>query len=396
MIRLLLMLNLLIFATTLSAEGRFALVIGNTAYDSSGVLPNATNDARLMAASFEAMGFETALRLDLDEDGFGTALDLLAEKSRSADVVALYYAGHGLQKSGRNFLVPTDARLQSEHAIERETIALDSLVEILKPVPISLIFLDACRNNPWAEALRGQSDSRSAGVKRGLAVVQSEGDMLITFATLPDSVAADGSGDNSPFARALSHHIRTPDTEVSVLMKRVTADVMAETGGDQRPQQLSQMQREFYFKRTNAAAPETASLRSLLTVYPARVGTGQELSVVADVPAACRPMFLHLAPDAKLTPIPLQFFRSIDMQNGQFRYEISPGSRYGLVVSEQDARGVGQLGFFCEPPGLSKRDDVAATLRQMVGALQQGQREGELPVEGFGAAEFRFADFEIE
>lgn len=394
--RLIATLFFLVLAHPLWAETRFALVIGNSAYSTAGFLPNATSDARLMASSLEAMGFETEVILDADEAAFGRALDLLNEKSKTADVVALYYAGHGLQKDGRNFLVPVDAALESEFAIEHETISADTIVDILKTVPISLIFLDACRNNPWAEALTAGSGSRNTTVHRGLAVIKTEGDMLITYATLPNMVASDGTQGNSPFARSLSRHIRTPDTEVSVLMKRVTADVMDETGGEQRPQQLSQMQAEFYFARTNGAPAETNNLRSLLTVYPSAATTGQEVSVVADVPTACQPFFVNLAPDGKLTPIPLQFFRSVDMKNGQFRYEISPGSQYGLVVQEDDARGPNQIGFFCEPAGASTKDAIRATLQSIVGKLQAGETEGRVSAPGFGETEFRFATFEIE
>ena len=307
----LLFLSLALSATTALAEKRFALIIGNSAYDTAGVLPNADNDAVLMEQSFRAMGFQTEMLIDATEDDFGEALDRLATEHDDTDVVALYFAGHGLQKDGENFLVPTDAVLQSEASIPRETISLNTIIDVLKPVPISLIFLDACRNNPWAERMikRSMSTSRNVSVKRGFAVVRPEGDMMITYATLPNSVASDGAGNNSPFARALARHIKTPNTEVSVLMKRVTNDVLEETYGDQRPQQLSQMKREFYFKQTEGATPEKELLSTLLTVYPARATAGEEISVVADMPPSCQPLFVNLGPTGKVTQIPRNFFR---------------------------------------------------------------------------------------
>jgi len=385
-------------APAAAAETRFALVVGNSAYATAGRLPNAGNDARLVAAAFEAMGFEVAALYDLDEAAMGKALDDLAKKAGTLDVAAVYFAGHGIQKDGRNFLIPVDASLRSPTADERETIALDSLMEALEQVPISLVFLDACRNNPFAEALMEDTSAggRTANVKRGLAVVRTKGDMLVTFATLPNSVASDGAEGNSPFARALARHIKTPDTEVSVLMKRVTRDVMDETRGEQRPQQLSQMQTEFYFKKTSAAPTVDTEAKTLLAVYPGKVKTGEEISVLADVPHSCSPSFLNLTPSSKATPIPTQFFKTVDLGNGQYRYEISPGSRYGLVVQDQDERGQNRIGFFCEPAGLAEREDKIELLRALSDKLAAGELAGTLSAPRFGDVAYRFADFVIE
>ncbi len=393
----LLFLSLVLSTTAALAEKRFALIIGNSAYDTAGVLPNADNDAVLMEQSFRAMGFETEILIDAGEDELGAALDKLATQHDDTDVVALYFAGHGLQKDGINYLVPTDAVLQSEASIERETISLNTIIDILKPVPISLIFLDACRNNPWAERMikRSMSASRSVSVKRGFAVVRPEGDMMITYATLPNSVASDGAGSNSPFARALARHIKTPNTEVSVLMKRVTKDVLEETYGEQRPQQLSQMKREFYFRQTEGGTKEKELLATLLTVYPARATAGEEISVVADVPPSCQPLFVNLGPTGKVTQIPRNFFRVTSLSNGQMRYEISPGSRYGLVVEEKDPLGENKLGFMCEPEGMTEEADVVASLRAVLGQVNAGTLSGLHETRNFSPAEFRFNSFEI-
>ncbi|MEP1352390.1 MAG: caspase family protein [Tateyamaria sp.] len=382
----------------LLAEERFALVIGNSAYSDSGFLPNATSDAKLIGDSFRAMGFETLVLQDLNQDSFGQSVDDLLARAGQDDVIAFYFAGHGIQVDGENYLIPVDAALRSPGAAARETISLTSIIEALKPVPTSMIFLDACRNNPWTESMvdRSVTNSRSANVRGGFSVVQAEGDMLITYATLPNEVASDGAYGNSPFARALARHMRTPDAEVSVLMKRVTSDVMEETGGAQRPQQMSQMQKEFYFQRTTGVMPEREQLSSLLTLYPARVQVGEEVSVVADVENSCDPFFVNFGADGKLTPIPRQFFRIVPMSNGQVRYEISPGSRYGLVVQEQDAPGLNRLGFLCEPSGATDTASIQTTLRAVLGEVQSGQEAGILSVAGIGDVEYRFGTFEIE
>lgn len=378
------------------AEKRFALVIGNGDYQGAGDLPNARNDAQLMEAALKAVGFETELLLDLTEEKMGEALDSLAERANSLDVVALYYAGHGLQKNNVNYLVPVDARIETETAIERETLTLQSFIDVLARVPVSMLFLDACRNNPFAEKLAedAEASGRSLAVSRGLAVVRPVGDMLITFATLPNTVASDGTGENSPFATALARHVRTPDAEVSVLMKRVTRDVIEKTDGEQRPQQLSQMQREFYFQRTSGGEVTREEVRSVLSVYPDDVKTGEEVALVADVPPSCEPAFFDLSKSGKVTPIPLRFFKQVSLGNAQTRFEISPGSRYGLVVQEQDERGEHTLGFFCEPAGLDKPGKVAL-LKALVGEFGQDRLEGQVDAGGAGDVRFHFQRYRI-
>ncbi|NKX65195.1 hypothetical protein HEP89_13810 [Labrenzia sp. 5N] len=377
-------------------ENRFALVIGNSSYEKIGRLGNPGRDADLVAKSLEAVGFEVSVHFDLDEDGLGKVLDDLADRAPDLDVAVLYFAGHGIQKDGENFLIPVDAQLKSATSIERETVSLRSFMEVMEEVPISLLFLDACRNNPFAEHLLSQSssDGRSAGITRGLAPIRTVGDMLVTFATLPNSVAKDGAGQNSPFAKALARHVSTPDAEVSVLMKRVTRDVMAETDGEQRPQQLSQMQTEFYFKRTNAAAPETDDQQTLLAVYPGSVSAGEEVSVLADVPQQCAPDFFNITPSNRVTPIPTSYFKTVELGGGKIRYEISPGSRYGLVVEEADEKGANRIGFFCSMgPALSDQQKKEV-LRRINGQLAQNEMSGTIGSDAERVA-YHFAEFKI-
>ncbi|MEM5582592.1 caspase family protein [Roseibium sp. AS2] len=382
--------------TAQAEENRFALVIGNSAYQNAGRLANPGRDAELIAGSLEKAGFDVSLQLDLDENGMGRALDDLAARAPDLDVVAFYFAGHGIQKDGQNYLIPVDADLRTPTSIERETMQLKSFMTVMEEVPISLLFIDACRNNPFAEELltQGNSTGRSAGITRGLAPIRTVGDMMVTYATLPNSVAADGAGQNSPFAKALGRHMATADTEVSVLMKRVTRDVLAETNGQQRPQQLSQMQTEFYFMRTGSTAPVRRDQRTLLAVYPGSVAVGEEVSVLADVPQACAPDFFNISPSLRITPIPTRFFKTVDLGGDLVRYEISPGSRYGLLVQEQDEKGPNRIGFFCALgtalPDARKKD----VLRQVAGQLAREVFSGTL-----GTAPelvtYHFAEFRI-
>lgn len=395
--RFLILLTSVFVATNSHAEKRFALVVGNSTYSHIGSLPNAVSDADLIANKFRQLNFEVELLKNQSEDDFGEALDRLAEKADSLDVIAVYYAGHGIQKNGDNFLVPVDAKLKNESAIERETISLRSILQVLENVPISLLFLDACRDNPLA----GQAIAKGRSVvTRGLAVVRPIGDMMITFATLPNSVASDGTSDNSPFATALAKHMETPNTEISVLMKRVTKDVLEETNGEQRPQQLSQMQKEFYFVEkdivvANAVGGTKLEIGSILSVYPSSVKTGEEIAVVADVSPSCKPTFFNVSPDEKITPIPNQFFKKVALRNGQTRHEISPGSRYGLIVQEQDERGVNRLGFFCQPNHV-ERNEKKNLLRSLVTKIKQGDEEGEFAHGKSKNIKYQFLPYEIK
>lgn len=376
-----------------AANTRLALVIGIDDYVHVPNLSNARRDAELIGDTLTSQGFETTLLVNADRRAIYQAVQELSARAAEAEAVALYFAGHGIQIDGTNYLIPADAALRSELEMRSEAVSLDLVMQEMERAPISMIFLDACRDNPFAEQIRADSraETRSLGATRGLAVVRPTGDMMVAYATSPNMVAADGAGRNSPFASALARHIPTPDVEVSVLMKRVTRDVLNETGGQQRPQQLSQMQREFYFARAGELT-ETDTIRSLLTVYPHRVGLGDEVSIVADIAPGCTPSFFNLSPSRQVTQIPTQFFRQIAMENGHRRYEISPGSRFGLVVEENDEPGTNTLGYLCEIPEATA--DLGATLRAIVAQLDADLFEGSVTVGGADIV-FQMRDFEI-
>jgi hypothetical protein len=222
------------------AENRFALVIGNGAYRNVPALTNPPNDARDLAAALNSLGFKVTLKLDLDLAAMQRAIDEFALESADADVSLFYYAGHGLQLAGRNYLVPVGAELRRLDDIAARTVALDPvLAELGKGNGRHLVFLDACRNNPFAGAV--------ALPAAGLARVGRLPGFFITFATQPGNVAFDGSGRNSPFAAALLGHPATPGADVSSMMIAVRNDVFAATGGQQIPADESLLTKQFYF-----------------------------------------------------------------------------------------------------------------------------------------------------
>ncbi len=233
------------------AERRVALVVGNSQYAHTQQLPNPRNDAQEMASSLQKLGFEVTVGYDLDQVNFARTIDEFARALDGADVGLFFYAGHGLQINEKNYLVSTEAKLDSAFLVPSETIELDAIVRLMESkVSTNLVFLDACRNNPLADNLKRSlaAVNRSASVGRGLARVESSGrDTLVAFSAAPGQEAADGHGGHSPFTASLLKRMPQPGVEVSVMLKQVAADVREETRNAQRPQQVSDMTRTFYF-----------------------------------------------------------------------------------------------------------------------------------------------------
>ncbi|HWP15200.1 MAG TPA: caspase domain-containing protein [Xanthobacteraceae bacterium] len=240
-----------------NAERRVALVIGNSAYQHATALRNPGNDANDVAEALKKVGFEVQLGIDLDQQGFARTIEQFARTLDDAEVGLFFYAGHGVQMNDKNYLVSVNAKLENEFLLSSETIELDAVVRLMESkVAVNLVFLDACRNNPLAENLRRSLTvlKRSAQLGRGLARMEPTGrDTLIAFSAAPGQEAADGSDRNSPFTAALLRHIPKPGLEVSVMLKDVAADVRRDTRNNQRPQQLSDMTKAFYFAKLQQA-----------------------------------------------------------------------------------------------------------------------------------------------
>ena len=265
------------------AERRVALVIGNSAYSHTSALRNPKNDANDLAGTLKQVGFEVHLGLDLDQRGFAQIFEKFARELEGADVGLLFYAGHALQINEKNYLVSTEARLENEFFIASEAVELEPLVRLMESrTQTNLVFLDACRNNPLADNLRRNLAAlkRSANLGRGLARMEPAArDTLIAFAAAPGQEAADGSERNSPFTAALLRHIPRPGVEVSVMLKEVTADVRRDTRNAQRPQQLSDMSRTFYFAAAPAAVAQPQAAERPPAAAPVPAGPDRALDV---------------------------------------------------------------------------------------------------------------------
>src|SRR5229473_3018002 len=212
------------------------------------------------------VGFEVTLGYDLDQTRFARTIDDFARALEGADVGLFFYAGHGLQINEKNYLVSTEAKLESTFLVPSETIELDAVIRLMESkANTNLIFLDACRNNPLTDNLKRNlaAINRTVSVGRGLARIEPTGrDTLVAFSSAPGQEAADGRGRNSPFTASLVRHLPKPGLEVSVMPKAVTADVRQDTNNSQRPQQLSDMSKAFYFVKAEpvvAIAPPPSS-----------------------------------------------------------------------------------------------------------------------------------------
>jgi hypothetical protein len=241
-----------------AAEKRVALVVGNSAYVHANALPNPANDAGDMAKALAGVGFDVILGLDLSKSAFDGKVRDFARALEKADVALFFYAGHGLQASGRNHLVPVDAKLQVERDLDFEAISLDFVLkqmELDRDGKTNIVFLDACRDNPLARNLARSMGTRSAAIGQGLAQVQTGVGTFIAYSTQPGNVALDGEGRNSPFTAALSKSLMLPDRNLTAVMIEVRKDVLAATGGKQVPWDHSALTGDFYFQQ--AAAPGT-------------------------------------------------------------------------------------------------------------------------------------------
>ena len=224
-------------AITMANPGpRVALVIGNGNYRHATRLTNPVNDATDISAALRKLGFQVVEGLDLDKRGIEDKLREFGRKLAGARLALFFYAGHGMQVAGKNYIVPIDARLEQPGDLRLDTIDLSDVLAQMESEPrVNLIFLDACRDNPLARSFASRLGARSGSVSQGLAMVQSAIGTMIAYATQPDAVALDGEGRNSPFTTALLKHIATPGLDISSVMRRVRADVISATSQRQVP-----------------------------------------------------------------------------------------------------------------------------------------------------------------
>jgi uncharacterized caspase-like protein len=218
------------------AERRVALVIGNSAYKSVPRLVNPVNDAALVGSMFKKAGFDSVdIKLDVSAADMRRSLREFANRTRDAEVAVVYYAGHGIELDGNNYLIPTDATLETDGDVLDETVALDRALFAVEPAKqLRLVILDACRDNPFAKTMKRTVAARAIG--RGLAKIEpTSPNTMIAFAAKAGSTASDGDARNSPFATALVERLPTPGLDLRKAFGFVRDDVLKNTGYKQEP-----------------------------------------------------------------------------------------------------------------------------------------------------------------
>jgi len=252
------------------AENRVALVIGNGSYEKVPELPNPPRDAADIGRALERLNFKVTQIRNATAHEMRKAVVDFGRAAEGAEMAVVFYAGHGMEVGGENWLIPTSAELRSDADIESEAVSLRSIsLQVSKARQLGLVILDACRNNPFAAKMKRALSTRA--VARGLAPTEPSDNVLIAYAARDGTTASDGDGRNSPFTTALLRHIETPGLEISFLFRRVRDDVMIATKREQQPFVYGSLSKEEIYLRAPAV---TAPAR--LAADPVVVGPTED------------------------------------------------------------------------------------------------------------------------
>ena len=370
-------LVLVVFATSsvALADGRVALVVGNSTYAHIGRLPNPENDAVDMTAALQRLGFDVTTELDADRVVLTEALRAFTRRSAGADVSLVFYAGHGIEMDGVNYVVPVDARLERDVDVRYETVTLDDLLVSTSGASLRLVLLDACRNNPLARSMQRTAATRTvSGGSFGDLNEDLLGDeTLVAYAAAAGTTAADGRGRNSPYTAALLTHLETP-LEIGLLFRRVRAQVLEATNGEQRPHEYHSLVSEHYLTRTLPA--------------------GASVTVSAVAPAAPAPAdpLRPDPPETDVTELPIAALRELaEASHAAAQTELGERYEHARGVDEDYRHAVSwfrraadqghdpaqaALGFLYAS-GLGVPQDDVEAVRWSLRAAEQGNARGQ-------------------
>ena len=245
-----------------SAQNRIALVVGNSSYANVPALPNPANDAGDLSQSLQHLGFNVTTVIDAKFDDFRRALIEFGRAARGADMAVVFFAGHGVEIAGENWLLPVDVELKNDIDADTEAVSLRSaMLAVSNAKLLGLVILDACRNNPFADKTRGIRPSPVPDA--GLAPIEPSGNVLVAYAARDGTTARDGSGRNSPFTSALLRHVETPGLEIEFLFRNVRDDVMSATGDEQQPFVYGSLSREEIYLKDGAPVQLAANTSTI-------------------------------------------------------------------------------------------------------------------------------------
>ncbi len=239
------------------SEKRVALVIGNSAYPTA-PLKNPVNDAQDMAQALRGLGFDVIYRENLNQNDMKRVIREFGAKIRNGGVGLFYYAGHGVAVKGINYLVPVDAKVESEEEVEYECVDAGFVLAQMDSAGnrLNIAILDACRNNPFARSFRSAS--------RGLAQMDAPSGTLIAYATAPGSVASDGSARNGLYTQELLKFVRTPGLGIEEVFKQVRISLRNLTQGKQTPWESSSLTGDFYFSGSDQGTQQTSTIQTFV------------------------------------------------------------------------------------------------------------------------------------
>ena len=219
---------------TWALAARVALVVGNSSYSRVPRLDNPRNDATDISEALGRIGFDVELVMDLDHTAMRQSLEAFQRRSVDAEIALIYYAGHGIEVGKQNYLIPVDAKLESDRAVRFEAISLDDMVFAAEGASqLSVVIVDACRDNPFRNRMVRRDPTRSLG--RGLAEIEPSRNAIVAYAARGGSVALDGNGRNSPYAEALLEALAQPGLEVGLMFRMIRDRVLEKTDQRQEP-----------------------------------------------------------------------------------------------------------------------------------------------------------------
>ncbi len=307
------------------SEPRAALVIGNSAYKVD-PLKNPANDAEDMAQTLRVLGFRVTLRKNADRRQIVSAINEFGQELKKGGVGLFYYAGHGVQSKGRNWLVPIGAHIESEGELEFETVDAYRVLALMEEAGnrVNIVILDACRNNPFARAFRSPA--------RGLAQMEAAKGSFIAFATAPGSVAADGLRRNGLYTEQLLASLKHPDSDIDKVFRRVTAEVSRATGNKQVPWISSSLTGDFYF-RVDVQVTVTAP-SSILGPEPASIELAFWESIKSSTNPADFEVYLRQYPDGHFAGLARNRLQSTQVATAKPSVQIkgTPPAHIGVVV----------------------------------------------------------------
>ncbi|MGI3170847.1 caspase family protein [Pseudooceanicola sp. C21-150M6] len=403
--RFLIPLFMIVAATTAQAADRVALVFGVAEYSSIPALDNTVNDARLISDSLRRIGFEVETAIDPTGEQMRDAIDAFAFRAETADLAMVYFAGHGVEVEGQNFLIPSDAEVSSNRDVQRQAVSLDDLLAAVdKARKMRIVILDSCRDNPFgdaldkvetavAEAQTGGPQTRGGG---GLAPADPDRGTLVAFAARDGQVALDGSGANSPFAIALSDRISKPGLEISLMFRQVRDQVLEQTANLQEPYTYGSLSGiPFYLNGDNALAEDTEDGRRAAW---SQLRPEQELQLAAladtgDTRSMLGLAYIRLNPEAdRFDPdSAVQYLqRAAEAGSPEAQFELAKLYEKGLGVGQDQARALelfqqaadqefadalNDLGFLYYQGGLGLQRDEATAMTYFERAANQRHPE---------------------